>query len=350
LLPATITKNGNSGVVQKMSHVTLKDIAKEMGVSITTISRALNNKNDISPLTKERILRVIKQRGYTLNAVARGLKIKRTETIGIVITDISDPFFAPVVKGVEKTAQQEGYHVILCDTDEDYQIEKEAIRTLIEKRVDGLLITPTQTNYQDIVELKRKKLPFVLLARHFDFELLETNYVSTDDVKGAFSVTTFLIEKGHGRILFVNGPSYISSAKERLAGYKRALLEAGVEIDESLIRGGGIKKEDGYRIMKEELEKSSRFTAVFAYSDFVALGIIEALKEANYKIPQDIAVVGYDDIDIGSFLEAPLTTMRIPKYDLGVEGFKLLKKRMAGEVGSSQKVILPTELIVRKSA
>ena len=247
-----------------MSHVTLKDIAKEMGVSITTISRALNNKNDISPLTKERILRVIKQRGYTPNAVARGLKIKRTETIGVVITDISDPFFAPVVKGVEKTAQQEGYHVILCDTDEDYQIEKEALRTLIEKRVDGLLITPTQTDFQDIAELKRKKLPFVLLARHFDFELLETNYVSTDDVKGAFSAITFLIEKGHRRILFINGPSYISSTKERLAGYKRALLEAGVEIDESLIRGGGIKKEDGYRIMKEELEKSSRFTAVFA--------------------------------------------------------------------------------------
>jgi len=333
-----------------MPHVTLKDIAKEAGVSTTTVSRALNNKDDISSPTKERILKIVKQMGYTPNAVARGLKIKRTETVGVVIADISDPFFAPIVKGIERAAREEGYHLILCDTDEDYQIEKEVLRTLIEKRVDGLLITPAQTSFQDIVELKRKKLPFVLLGRHFDFELLETDYVSTDDVKGALSATTYLIERGHKRILFINGPSYISSAKERLAGYKRALLEAGVEIDESLIREGGIKMEDGYRIMKEELKKHSHFTAVFAYSDFVALGVIRALKEAHLEIPRDVAVVGYDDIDVASFLEVPLTTVRIPKYKLGVEGFKLLKKKVTGKTDSPKKVILPTEFVVRKSA
>jgi LacI family transcriptional regulator len=333
-----------------MSHVTLKDIAKEAGVSTTTVSRALNNKDDIKPPTKEKILKIVKQMGYTPNAVARGLKIKRTETIGVVIADISDPFFAPIVKGIEKAARQEGYHLILCDTDENYETEREALKTLIEKRVDGLLITPTQTGYHDIVELKKKKIPFVLLGRHFDFELLETDYVCTDDVKGALSATTYLIERGHRRILFINGPNYICSAKERLAGYKRALLEAGVEIDESLIREGGIKMEDGYRIMKEELEKASRFTAVFAYSDFVALGVIRALKEARLEIPRDLAVVGYDDIDVTSFLEVPLTTVRIPKYELGVEGFKLLKKKMAGEVDSPKKVIFSTELVVRKSA
>lgn len=333
-----------------MPHVTLKDIAKQAGVSTTTVSRALNNKDDISSPTKEKILRIVKQMGYTPNAVARGLKIKRTETIGAVIADISDPFFAPIVKGIEKAARKEGYHLILCDTDEDYPTEKEALKTLIEKRVDGLLITPAQTEYQDIVELKRKKLPFVLLGRHFDFELLETDYVATDDVKGAFSVTTYLIKKGHKRILFINGPMYISSAKERLAGYKRGLLEAGVEIDVSLIKEGGIKMEDGYRIMKEELKKSFEFTAVFAYSDFVALGVMKALKEANLEIPRDVAVAGYDDIDIASFLEVPLTTVRIPKYELGVEGFKLLRKKMTGEISSPKKVILPTELVVRKSA
>ncbi len=333
-----------------MPHVTMKDIAREAGISTTTVSRALNNKDAISPSTRKRILELAKQMDYTPNAVARGLKASRSATIGVVITDISDPFFAPIVKGIEKAARQEDYHLILSNTDENYQMEEEALETLIERRVDGLLITPVQTSFQDIVELKKKTIPFVLICRHFNFELLvELDYVSTDDVKGALLATTHLIEKGHRRILFINGPTYVSSAKERLAGYKRALFEAGVKLDESLIREGGIKMEDGYRITKEELEKPRRFTAIFAYSDFVALGAMKALKEANLKIPRDIALIGYDDIDIVSFLEVPLTTMRIPKYELGMEGFKLLTKKMAGEADSPQKVILPTELVVRES-
>lgn len=332
-----------------MPHVTLKDVAKEAGVSATTVSRALNNKDAISPSTREKILKLAKEMDYTPDAVARGLKNKRTETIGVVIADISDPFFAPIVKGIEKAVREEGYHLILCDTDEDYQVEKEALRTLMEKRVDGLLITPVQTSFQDIVELKKKKIPFVLLCRHFNFELLETDYVVTNDVEGAVLAVTHLIEKGHRKILFINGPTYVSSAKERLAGYKRAFLEAGVKLDESLVREGGIKMEDGYRITKQELARPLQFTAVFAYSDFVALGVMKALKEANLRIPQDIALVGYDDIDIASFLEVPLTTVRIPKYELGVEGFRLLKRKMKGEADSLEKVILPTELVVRES-
>lgn len=332
-----------------MLHVTIKDIAREVGVSTTTVSRALNNKDAISPATSKRILELAKKMGYTPNAVARGLKASTSKTIGVVITDISDPFFAPIVRGIEKVARQEGYHLILSDTDEDYQTEKEALETLIERRVDGLLIVPVQTSFQDIVELKKKGLLFVLIGRHFDFELLETDCVCTDDVEGAALAVTHLLERGHRRILFINGPTYVSSAKERLAGYKRALFEAGVKLDESLIREGGIKMDDGYRIMKKELEKPRRFTAVFAYSDFVAMGTMKALKEANLKVPQDVALMGYDDIDTASFLEVPLTTTRMPKYELGMEGFKLLKKRIVGEVGSPQKVILPTKLVVRKS-
>lgn len=333
-----------------MIHARLKDIAREAGISTTTVSRALNNKDAINPLTRKRILKLAREMGYTPNAMARGLKTSRSATIGVVITDISDPFFAPIIKGIEKAARQEGYHLILSNTDENYQMEEEVLETLIERRVDGLLITPVQTSSQDIVELKKKRLPFVLLCRHFDFELLvETDCVCTDDVEGAFLATTHLIEKGHRKILFINGPTYVSSAKERLAGYKRALLETGLKLDEFLIREGGIKMEDGYRIMKEELEKQRQFTAVFAYSDFVAVGVMKASKEANLRIPQDIALIGYDDINMAAFLEVPLTTMRIPKYKLGMEGFKLLTKRMTAEVDSPQRVTLPTELVVRKS-
>jgi len=333
-----------------MSYVTLRDIAKKAGVSTTTVSRALNNKDDIDPSTKERIIRLAEQMGYAPNAIARGLRVKKTKTIGTIIADISDPFFAPIVKGIESVARQEGYNIILSDTDENYEIEKEIIKTLIAKRVDGILITPVQSKFEDIIELKKKKIPFVLVGRHFNYDLLETDYVATNDIEGAFSAVDYLIKKGHRRILFINGPAHVSSAKERLAGYKRALFEAGIRIDESLIEEGGIKMEDGYRIAKQKLSSSVKFTAVFAYSDFVAIGVMKALKEAQIKVPRDVAVVGYDDIEFSPFLEVPLTTVKIPRYELGIEGFKLLKRRMEDKKGSPRRLILPTRLVIRKSA
>ena len=330
-----------------MSHVTLKDIGKEVGVSATTVSRALNNKPDISYQVKQKIKEVSQRLGYSPNALARSLKAKKTSSIGVLIADIADPFFAPIVKGIENTARQMGYSIILCDTGEEYEQEKLALQMMLEKRVDGLLITPSQTEYKDILELKRKKVPFVLLGRHFD--LVESDYVITDDIKGAFSATDYLIEKGHKKILFINGPSYISSAKERLVGYKRALQEHALLFDKSLVKEGALKMEDGYRIMKEILSTGTKFTAVFAYCDFVVLGIMQALEEAKLKIPGDIAIMGYDDVAFACFLQVPLTTVHIPKYELGREAMKLLKKKIEGEIQELQSVILETKLVIRKS-
>lgn len=331
-----------------MSHVTLKDIGKEIGVSATTVSRALNNKPDISYETKQKIKEVAKRLGYSPNALARSLKAKKTSSIGVLIADIADPFFAPVVKGIENTAREMGYSIILCDTGEEYEQEKLALQMMLEKRVDGLLITPSQTEYGDILELKRKKIPFVLLGRHFD--LVESDYVTTDDIKGAFSVTDYLIKKSHKKILFINGPNYISSAKERLVGYKRALQEHAILFDKSLVKEGALKMEDGYRIMNEILSARTKFTAVFAYCDFVILGVMQALEEAKLKIPEDIAIVGYDDVAFARFLQVPLTTVHIPKYELGKEAMKLLKKKIEGEIQEPQSVILETKLVIRKSA
>jgi len=331
-----------------MSHVTLKDIGKEVGVSATTVSRALNNKPDISYQVKQKIKEVAERLGYSPNALARSLKAKKTSSIGVLIADIADPFFAPIVKGIENTARQMGYSIILCDTGEEYEQEKLALQMMLEKRVDGLLITPSQTEYGDILELKRKKVPFVLLGRHFD--LVESDYVITDEIKGAFSATDYLIKKGHKKILFMNGPNYISSAKERLVGYKRALQEHAVLFDKSLVKEGALKMEDGYRIMKQILCSETKFTAVFAYCDFVVLGIMQALEEAKLKIPEDIAIVGYDDVVFAGFLQVPLTTVHIPKYELGKEAMKLLKKKIDEEILEPQAVILETKLVIRKSA
>ena len=331
-----------------MFHVTLKDIGKEVGVSATTVSRALNNKPDISYQVKQKIKEVAERLGYSPNALARSLKAKKTSSIGVLIADIADPFFAPIVKGIENTARQMGYSIILCDTGGEYEQEKLALQMMLEKRVDGLLITPCQTEYGDILELERKKVPFVLLGRHFD--VVESDYVITDEIGGAFSATDYLIKKGHKKILFINGPDYISSAKERLVGYKRALQEHAVLFDKSLVKEGALKMEDGYRIMKKILSAGTKFTAVFAYCDFVVLGIMQALEEAKLKIPEDIAIVGYDDVAFARFLQVPLTTVHIPKYELGKEAMKLLKKKIEGEIQEPQAVILETKLVIRKSA
>lgn len=331
-----------------MSHVTLKDIGKEVGVSATTVSRALNNKPDISYQVKQKIKEVAERLGYSPNALARSLKAKKTSSIGVLIADIADPFFAPIVKGIENTARQMGYSIILCDTGEEYEQEKLAVQMMLEKRVDGLLITPCQTEYGDILELERKKVPFVLLGRHFD--VVESDYVITDEIEGAFLATDYLIKKGHKKILFINGPNYISSAKERLVGYKRALQEHAILFDKSLVKEGALKMEDGYRIMKEILSAGTKFTAVFAYCDFVVLGIMQALEEAKLKIPENIAIVGYDDVVFAGFLQVPLTTVHIPKYELGKEAMKLLKKKIDEEIEEPQAVILETKLVIRKSA
>lgn len=331
-----------------MSHVTLKDIGKEVGVSATTVSRALNNKPDISYQVKQKIKEVAERLGYSPNALARSLKAKKTSSIGVLIADIADPFFAPIVKGIENTARQMGYSIILCDTGEEYEQEKLALQMMLEKRVDGLLITPCQTEYGDILELERKKVPFVLLGRHFD--VVESDYVIADEIEGAFSATDYLIKKGHKKILFINGPNYISSAKERLVGYKRALQEHAVLFDKSLVKEGALKMEDGYRIMKEILFAGTKFTAVFAYCDFVVLGIMQALEEAKLKIPEDIAIVGYDDVAFARFLQVPLTTVHIPKYELGKEAMKLLREKIEGEIQETQNVVLETKLVIRKSA
>lgn len=323
-------------------------MAKVSGFSKSTVSRVLRNEANVNPRTKKKIEEAAQRLGYTPNAVARSLRSRKTTTIGVIIADICNPFFPSVVRGIEDTARKKGYNIILCNTDGKYEREKEALETLVQKRVDGLLIAPVQKKLDDFLELKRKKIPFVLIGRHFD--PLETDHVITDDVKGAFMATEYLIKKGHKKILMINGPSYISSAIERMMGYKKALVENNIKFDAKLLKEGALKMEDGYRTIKKAILSKLNFTAVFAYSDLVAFGVIKALKEQGYKIPDETAVVGYDNIDFGFSAELPLTTVRISKYRLGSEGMKLLHRRIDEKVNKPQKMILDTKLIIRESA
>lgn len=329
---------------------TMKDVAREAGVSINTVSRALNGKPDVNEDTKKRILEIADRLNYVPNSLAKGLVTKNTKTIGVIVSDNANPVFARIIKGTEDFARSKGYNIILCNTDEKYEREEEALRLLREKRVDGLVITltPAQKKRTDILELKRSGVPFVLLNRHMD-EMI-TDYVINDNVYGAYLAVTHLVKSGHKRIGYISGPSHISSATERLEGYRKALLENNIEFDNSLVKESNLKMEDGTRLMKEFLQLENRPTAVFAYSDLLAIGVLKALKETKLRVPKDMALVGYDDIEFSSLLEVPLTTVHQPRYRIGEEGAKILINRIEKKDSEGlHQIVLKPELVIRES-
>jgi LacI family transcriptional regulator len=330
-----------------MKYITLKMVAERAGVSVNTASRAINNKPDISKETKKRILQIAKELGYIRNAAAVALRTKKTGTIGAVIADNRNPFYAEVLNGIEEAAREKNYHIILANTQRDYQKEEEVINLLLAKRVDGLLITPVQDRDDDIKNLIDANIPFVVVGR--DFENIEVDAVYNDEVKGGFLATEYLIKKGHKKIASINGFLHKSPAKGRLEGYKKALKKYGIPFDDALVTVGDIDVKDGYERTKQLLEKGLNFTAIFAYNDMMAFGAMQAIKEKGLRIPEDIGLVGYDDIPFASLISPPLTTIRLKKQDLGVESVKLLLSRINGNRKKTKKVMLGVELQIRES-
>jgi len=331
-----------------MERPTIRDVARAAGVSINTVSRALNGKPDIRPKTRQLVLRTAQSLNYMPNKLARGLRSNKTGVIGVIVADIANPFFSAVVKGMGKAAKDLGYSMILQDTGENYENEEEAIHIMQSEHVDGVLITPVQTDNKSIYMLEESGIPFVLVARYFT--TVDTDYVVADDVQGGYLATKHLIERGHKEIAFINGPSYNSSAIERLQGYVKALDEHTIKIKEHLIADGALTMEDGYTYTKALLARStSHPTALFTFSDFVALGAMKAVHEVGLRVPDDMAIVGYDDIDFAFCLESPLTTIRFPKRQIGQEVVSILKKKMDGEVSHSC-LRMPVELVIRQSS
>ena len=321
---------------------TIKDIAEETGVSYATVSRALNNKDGVKPGTREKILAVALARGYTPNGLARGLVRKQTHSIGLIIPDISNPFFPQVARGVEDGAKEKGYSVFLCNTNYESAQEARYLQLLIEKRVDGIILASGFQASGAINPLSMGSIPIVSLCTRF--ENVKNSFVVIDNERGGFIATKHLIEQGYPTV------GYIGTQGQRFKGYLQALEKFNIPFDDRFVFSGDLKRETGYEIAKWLIADQHFPRALFVENDLMALGAIQGIKESELRVPDDIAVVGFDDISFASFPEIGLTTVRQPKYEMGKLAANILLDSIIKSTKEPKKHILEPKLIVRTSS
>ena len=327
--------------------VTIKDIAKSLGVSYSTVSRALNNKPGVSNKTRERIIKQAKKMGYQPNDMARGLVKKQSKTIGVIIPDIANSFFGEVTQGIMDTANKNGYTILLCISNWDFEIEKKHLNTLLEKRVDGIILKPSK---EDIDEkyFTNINVPFIVLEGWRGDT--SYSYVKVDNKKGGYMATKYLIERGYKRIAYAGGKEGTSSNMERVEGYIKALNEHGIEVDQDLIKHYDFTVKGGYKLAEVLLNSDKQVDAIFAGNDVIALGILHYAASHGYNVPEQLGVIGFDDIFYAELPQIQLTTIWQPKYLLGKNTLEMLLQEIRDEEDRVNKaMILEPKLIVRKT-
>jgi DNA-binding LacI/PurR family transcriptional regulator len=327
-------------------RTTMKDVAKAAGVHPSTVSRVINDNPNISQNTAKRVLFAIKKLGYTPNALAKSLKTNKIQILGMLIPDITNPFFAGLARGVEDTANQYGFNVILCNTDDCFEKEKTYLRLLEERRVDGLILATAKIRDKSIIELERRRFPYMLLSRNI--RGLQENSISIDDITGGYLATQYLIRLGHRNIGHIGGPYNTTAALDRIKGYMKALLHYEIPFNKQYVGEGDFRIKGGYQVMNQFLHLKTSPTAVFTANDLLAVGAIEAIREHGYDVPADFSIVGFDDIRLSSYLSPPLTTIRQPMVEMGSLAITKLLERIEHKL-SHQNILIKPELIERKS-
>jgi len=326
---------------------TIYDIARGAGVSIATVSRVLNNSPGVKEETRQRVLAVIKELNYSPNVMAEALTSKKTYTLGLLIPDIANPFFAELARGVEDRANFHGFNVIICNTDNKQHKESDYLRLLKQKRIDGLIYAAAETGSPGIKELTRKGFPVVLLAR--EIEGLDLDAVLVDNVEAAYVATKHLVELGHRKIALVTETLNIKSSRDRQRGYLQVLTEEGIiAVPEYQVFNVGSMMA-GKKAAKQLLSLTNPPTAAVAFNDMVAIGIIEGVKEMGLKVPRDLSVVGFDDTIIASVTDPPLTTMAQPIHQMGSYAIDRLVGLINGEGNDAKRLVLEARLVVRRS-
>jgi DNA-binding LacI/PurR family transcriptional regulator len=334
-------------------RVSIKDIAKAAGVSHSTVSRALSDSSLVSDETKAHIQRLAKEMGYSPDSLARSLVTRQTHTVGVVVTTIADPFIAEVVQGIEATAQDHGYTVILCNSGAVPEREIAAVEMLRSKRVDGVIVTSSRLGTLYLEHLERIGVPIVLINNHNEESGRYTFTVTVDNRHGGHLATKHLIDLGHRRIAYVTAPADHSSDLDRLTGYRQALGEAGLEADSSLIIPGN-GRADGGEAAFEILKGLDRLpTAVFCYNDMTAIGLMTSARQWGMSVPRDLGVVGFDDIPFATYCYPPLTTIAQPKIEMGQLAMKMALSLMTIDhhqhKGDLSNIVVKGRLIVRAS-
>ncbi len=331
------------------NRTTLKDVALKTGFSINTVSRALRNMQDISEETRTHIQHIANEMGYMGNTIAASLRSGYTHTIAVIVGDVSNLFYSIITEEVEKNVRRHGYSTILLNTSEDEDTEYLAIQTALNRNVDGILLCPAQQSERNTRFLKESGVPFVLFARR-SVEV-ETDFVVGDDRLGGYQATKYLLENGHRDILLVQGPKYNSSALNRMLGYCDALAEAGIPIREELICEVPIKGNRSQKIIGDVIKKGTHFTAIFAFSDIVALVLMEYLHKEGYRIPEDLSIIGFDNIQSNFPLPIHLASIDNKKTEIAAQAVGILLKRIRADHPQEEycQKTLETELIGRSS-
>jgi len=333
-----------------MGKFTIKDIARLANVSNATVSRVINNYPYINRKTKEKVLEIISKTDYQPNALARSLVTKKSGMIGVIVWDLASPFFSEIVREIGNECREKNYQPIFCSTDGNDKIQSEYIELLLQKNIEGFIIATAHLRDPQIEKLVLKGYPpVVLIDRRLHTELAD--YVSVDNVEGAYLATKHLIDHGHKRIACISGPDNSSSGLERLEGYKKALTENNIPIDPTFIFPGNFLRTGGYKAAEKIVSlKEKRPSAIFCSNDFMALGMLEFFGKQKIKVPQDIALVGFDDISIASLNFIQLSTIDSMKIDVVKNAISILMKKISNpDDGTHYSIKIKPKLIIRNS-
>lgn len=332
-----------------MKKVTMLDIAKIAGVSKATVSMVLSKRdNSISEDTRNKVLTLAKEMNYIPNSLARSLSTKRTDTIGIILPDITNPFFSSIARAIEDEASLLGYNVIFCNTDSEINKEEKYIKLLISKLVDGVIFIAGGESEYSVKMLKDNNIPFVLVDRYIDTHEEEYGVYALNR-EGVLQGIEYLYNNGNRRIAFVKGPKNLEISRQRLAGYEYSMNKYGI-YDENLIFEGDFTIDGGIKATKNILESIREIDAIFYCNDTMALGGIKVLLKRGFRVPEDIRVLGFDNIEISEIFEPELTTISQPIYEMGKQSCKLLIDVINGVEVENKQIYFQTKIIIRKTS
>lgn len=327
---------------------TIREVAERANVSPTTVSHVINQTRFVSDDVKLRVQAAMKDLNYQPNALASSLRSGKTHTIGLILPDSTNPYFAEIGHKVEARAYQLGYSVILCNSQDNAEKESFYLNVLYTKRVDGIILVSVGAEVSTLKFLRERRIPVVAVDRNFPEG--ELDMVQGDNHRGGWLAARHLIDLGHTRIGCVTGTFQINPSSERYHGFRQALEESGLELDPALVMGGDFRPESGWQLGLQLLRQTDRPTAIFAWNDLMAIGVLRAASECGLRVPQDLSVVGYDDIELSAFINPPLTTVHQPKSEMARIAVECLVSKTWSEPEGFNRHILEPILITRKTS